>query len=48
MVKTTLGIIGGGQLGSMLATAAKRIDIKTVLMNLFLENMMIKMQLKNL
>ena len=31
MVKTTLGIIGGGQLGSMLATAAKRIDIKTVI-----------------
>ena len=31
MVKTTLGIIGGGQLGSMLATAAKRIGIKTVI-----------------
>ena len=31
MVKLTLGIIGGGQLGSMLASAAKKIDIKTVI-----------------
>ena len=31
MVKANLGIIGGGQLGSMLATAAKKIDIKTVI-----------------
>ena len=30
MSKITLGIIGGGQLGSMLATAAKKINIKTV------------------
>ena len=30
MVKLTLGIIGGGQLGSMLATAAKKLKIKTV------------------
>jgi len=30
MSKPTLGIIGGGQLGSMLATAAKRLEIKTV------------------
>ena len=30
MSKPTLGIIGGGQLGSMLAAAAKKIDIKTV------------------
>ena len=30
MIKLTLGIIGGGQLGSMLAIAAKKIDIKTV------------------
>ena len=30
MSKPVLGIIGGGQLGSMLATAAKKIDIKTV------------------
>ena len=31
MVKLTLGIIGGGQLGSMLAIAAKKLDIKTVI-----------------
>ena len=31
MVKLTLGIIGGGQLGSMLASAAKKINIKTVI-----------------
>tara|TARA_Y100000590_G_scaffold433947_1_gene551596 strand:- start:385 stop:1431 length:1047 start_codon:yes stop_codon:yes gene_type:complete len=31
MVKLTLGIIGGGQLGSMLSTAAKKINIKTVI-----------------
>ena len=30
MAKLTLGIIGGGQLGSMLATAAKKLKIKTV------------------
>ena len=30
MGKSILGIIGGGQLGSMLSTAAKKIDIKTV------------------
>ena len=30
MSKPTLGIIGGGQLGSMLATAAKKIGIKTI------------------
>ena len=30
MVKLNLGIIGGGQLGSMLATAAKKLKIKTV------------------
>jgi len=30
MVKSILGIIGGGQLGSMLSAAAKKIDIKTV------------------
>ena len=33
MVKTTLGIIGGGQLGSMLSIAAKKIDIKTVVLS---------------
>jgi len=31
MSKPVLGIIGGGQLGSMLATAAKKIGIKTVI-----------------
>ena len=31
MVKLTLGIIGGGQLGSMLASAAKKINIETVI-----------------
>ena len=31
MNKPTLGIIGGGQLGSLLADAAKNIDIKTVI-----------------
>ena len=31
MVKFTLGIIGGGQLASMLAIAAKKLDIKTVI-----------------
>ena len=30
MVNPIVGIIGGGQLGSMLATAAKKINIKTV------------------
>ena len=30
MSKPILGIIGGGQLGSMLANAAKKINIKTV------------------
>ena len=31
MGKLTLGIIGGGQLGSMLANAAKKLDIKTII-----------------
>ena len=31
MNKTTLGIIGGGQLGSLLASAAKKIGIKTII-----------------
>ena len=31
MVKPILGIIGGGQLGSMLANAAKKINVKTVI-----------------
>ena len=30
MLDITLGIIGGGQLGSMLAIAAKKLDLKTV------------------
>ena len=31
MSETTLGIIGGGQLGSMLAIAAKKLNIKTII-----------------
>tara|TARA_Y100001970_G_scaffold257436_1_gene336135 strand:- start:626 stop:1672 length:1047 start_codon:yes stop_codon:yes gene_type:complete len=31
MSKVNLGIIGGGQLGSMLSTAAKKLDIKTTI-----------------
>ena len=31
MSQITLGIIGGGQLGSMLAIAAKKLNIKTVI-----------------
>ena len=31
MSKITLGILGGGQLGSMLTVAAKKLDIKTVI-----------------
>ena len=31
MVKLTLGIIGGGQLGSMLSDAARKINIKTII-----------------
>ena len=31
MIKPTLGIIGGGQLGSMLAMAASKLEIKTVI-----------------
>ena len=31
MSKPTLGIIGGGQLGSMLASAAKKLNVKTVI-----------------
>ena len=30
MSKPILGIIGGGQLGSMLAVAAKKVNIKTI------------------
>ena len=33
MNKPTLGIIGGGQLGSLLADAAKKIDIQTVILS---------------
>ena len=33
MLKPTLGIIGGGQLGSLLADAAKKIGIKTVILS---------------
>ena len=31
MSEPVLGIIGGGQLGSLLATAAKKINIKTII-----------------
>ena len=31
MSKTVLGIIGGGQLGSMMASAAKKLNIKTII-----------------
>ena len=31
MSKINLGIIGGGQLGSMLSIAAKKLDIKTII-----------------
>ena len=31
MSKITLGIIGGGQLGSMLASAAKKLNLRTVI-----------------
>ena len=33
MSKNSLGIIGGGQLGSLLCTAAKKINIKTVVIS---------------
>ena len=33
MNQPVLGIIGGGQLGSMLSDAAKKIDIKTVVLS---------------
>ena len=33
MSKQILGIIGGGQLGSMLAMAAKKLDIKTIVLS---------------
>ena len=31
MSKITLGILGGGQLGSMLSVAAKKLNIKTII-----------------
>ena len=31
MSKPVLGIIGGGQLGSMLAMAAKKLEVKTII-----------------
>ena len=33
MFKKTLGIIGGGQLGSMLAQSAKKLNIKTIIIS---------------
>ena len=61
MAEIYLGIIGGGQLGSMLSVAAKKLNIKTAIycddidapaqkfvMNLYLENTMIKKKFLNL
>ena len=31
MSESTLGIIGGGQLGSMLAIAAKKLNVETII-----------------
>ena len=31
MIQISLGIIGGGQLGSMLAESAKKLNIKTII-----------------
>ena len=31
MSKLNLGILGGGQLGSMLASAAKKLNVKTII-----------------
>ena len=36
MSNPTLGIIGGGQLGSLLAEAAKKLNIETVILSLSL------------
>ena len=33
MSKPTIGIIGGGQLGSMLCSAAKNLNIKTIIIS---------------
>ena len=33
MAEPTIGIIGGGQLGSMLCTAAKNLNIKTIVIS---------------
>ena len=33
MFRPTLGIIGGGQLGSLLSNAAKKINIQTVILS---------------
>ena len=45
MSKPTLGIIGGGQLGSMLAIAANKLEIKTIifLMTLMLQHKIFQM-----
>ena len=44
MSEITLGIIGGGQLGSMLAIAAKKLNVKTVI---FCDDIVISAQLAN-
>ena len=33
MLKSTIGIIGGGQLGSMLCSAAKKLGLKTIIIS---------------
>ena len=38
MSDITLGIIGGGQLGSMLAIAAKKLNIKIIIYKATFEN----------
>ena len=53
MPEIILGILGGGQLGSMLSLAAKKINIKTLqhkifVMNSFMENMMINLKFMSL
>ena len=57
MSDITLGIIGSGQLGSMLCQAAKKLNVKTVVIsddnqgpaqNLYYPNMMIKVKSRNL
>ena len=60
MSEITLGILGGGQLGSMLSVAAKKLNIRTIIyvmikapaqsfvMNSYLQNMMKKIKFMSL